>query len=230
MTTAKVGPVGTGVPTTATQTVTNLNGIPLNNTTVPKAPEDFFFAHLNGAGTAPDTLYIADYGTFASGTLSKWSLVAGTWTLNGTITLSATAGNANPPAALYYLSGSVTGGNVTLYATYGNGGSGITGPGFLYSITDTAGYNATFITTMSNLLATAGNSQTSNEIFRAVAVVPQAATQPRRRLWRPPPRLRTSVRAPPSKIRSRPGQCFVPDLNFRELYSSNTICNSELDT
>ena len=87
---------------------------------------------------------------------------------------SIAAAPASTPG-YYYLEGVVSGTTVTLYSTYGQGGSS-TGQGTLYSVTDTEGYVTTtgsFGSAMVNTLAAVGNS--SLELFRGVASVPTLA-------------------------------------------------------
>jgi hypothetical protein len=148
-TTSRLGTVGTGTPTTSGQTITSLPGFPTST----GSPYAFFFADLNGGVAGVDTLYVADD---TANQIQKYSLVAGTWTANGTITATAVRG----------LTGVVNGdGSVTLYGT--TGGSTAAGGGSLYTLTDTAGYNST-ITGALSTIATAA----ANEAFRGVAFVP----------------------------------------------------------
>lgn len=126
-TTIRLGTVGTGLPTTAGQTVTNLPGFPTNS----GSPNSYYFADLDAGVAGFDTLYVADEG----GTVQKFSLSGGNWTANGTITLTGARG----------LTGVHDGGTVTLYATSINS---------LVRIVDTSGYNAAPVATL-NVLATA---------------------------------------------------------------------------
>jgi hypothetical protein len=135
--------VGTGFPTTNTGlTVTQLPGIPVNTTSLAQPiffPVDAYFTHLNGAGSALDTIYVADNGkSFGQGSITKWSLVSSSWVES---TVSLPYSNTIQQLGFYYLNGITSGTNVTLYTTYGNGGNADFGPGFLYSMTDAAGYN-----------------------------------------------------------------------------------------
>jgi hypothetical protein len=144
---------------------------------------DAYFTHLdNAGGTAPagiNTMYLSDDGPgFSHGAITKWALVSGSWVVVDHIT----AGTGNSAISFYYLSGSTaldgppgTLGAVTLYAAYGNGGNTNTGPGQLYQIIDTNGYNALIGTggTHSDaapLVAHVGSS--SNEAYRGVAAFP----------------------------------------------------------
>ena len=148
----RLGTVGTGEPTTAGQTITNLPGF----ATATGSPYSFFLTHLNGTGTDLDTLYVADD---AAG-ITKYSLANSTWVSNGTVGVAADAYRG--------LTGVVNGSTVNLFAT-GLGGSGATGGGKLVSITDSSGYNAAFTATATTL-ATAG----TNTAFRGVVYVPSS--------------------------------------------------------
>ncbi|MFL6233522.1 MAG: ExeM/NucH family extracellular endonuclease, partial [Thermoanaerobaculia bacterium] len=139
----RLSTIGTGTPTTSGQTVTNLPGFP----TATGSPNGFFFADLNAGVAGVDTVYVADDG----GTIQKYSLVAGSWTLNGSITAASARG----------LTATVSGSTVTLYVTYSAGSK-------LAKVVDTAGYNAAPSTTTVTDLATAG----TNTAFRGVALAP----------------------------------------------------------
>ena len=100
------------------------------------SPENFFFANA-------DTLYVADGGNpknggLGDGGLQKWSFTGTTWVLDYTLSLgldlvpdTATSGTSG----LIGLTGVVSGGTVTLYAT--NETIGDLDPTYLYTITDT---------------------------------------------------------------------------------------------
>ncbi|RYY19277.1 MAG: T9SS type A sorting domain-containing protein [Cytophagaceae bacterium] len=105
----------------------------------------------------PDVLYVVDDGAAAaaSGGIQKWSLVNGTWVLNGLITAAS-----NP--SIRGISGSYSGGTATLLAT---------SSGSLYGVTDNAGYNAAPSTlVLPTAIATAG----ANYNFRGIAPAPLA--------------------------------------------------------
>jgi len=105
--------VGTGLPTVAGQAVTLLPGFPTG--TGPSA-YDFYFAN-------PTTLYVADDRAQASnGGIQKWTLAAGTWTLQ--YTLSGGTGYRG-------LTGQTANGVTTLWATNGSALVSVvdTGPG-----------------------------------------------------------------------------------------------------
>ncbi|WP_158277465.1 immunoglobulin domain-containing protein [Opitutus sp. ER46] len=145
--TLRVASVGAGLPTTAGQVVTNLPGLPTSS----GSPYSFFLADLNPEVTGEDVLYIAD----DSGKILKYSLVAGVWTANGSVSASS----------IRALDGRVSGTTVTLYGA--SGASSGTGGGNLYAFTDTTGYNATLTGTVTTL-ATAG----TNTTFRGLAFAP----------------------------------------------------------
>jgi hypothetical protein len=175
----KVATVGTGLPMTSGQTDTILPGLPTGTGTSPGFPVGVFFAHLQtGPVTGPDTMYVCDDGaTFFGGTITKWSLVSGSWTLVDTIQSNGT-GITSPIPSFDHISGTVNNstGTVTLFPTYGNGGNSITGPGYLYSITDTGGYNNPIPNQTVTTLATLPVG--SNEVFRGAVVVPTQTASP----------------------------------------------------
>lgn len=121
--------VGTGLPTTAGQTLTSVAGFPLSG----GSPYDFHFADAN-------TLYLADDGTFANGGgIQKWTLSAGTWSRQYVLSAGASVGCRG-------LSGYTNGGTTTLYAT--------TTTNLLVAVTDT-GASATFTTLATGVTNTA---------------------------------------------------------------------------
>jgi hypothetical protein len=148
--------IGTGLPTTATQTATRLPG--LTDTTNPNT-YGFFFADLNAGVAGVDTLYIADEG---AGALTKFSLVSGSWVSNGTIGTASDTYRG--------ITGVVVNGVVTLFATR-KGGTTAAGGGELVKLIDSTGYNGAFSGTPT-LLAAA----TTNIAFRGVALAPGKPT------------------------------------------------------
>lgn len=140
--------VGTGLPTTAGQTMTNLPGYPATG----GGPLQFFMARQNGSDTV-NVLYIAD-----NNQLKKYSLVAGTWTANGTI---GTTGDKYRG-----LTGTLSGSDVILYALRRND----TG-GEIIKYTDNTGHNASFAGLKPTIIVQAD----SNRVFRDVTMAPQAA-------------------------------------------------------
>jgi predicted extracellular nuclease len=157
-TAVRLGTVGSGTPTTSGQTITNLPGLPTST----GSPYAFFFADLDAGVSGLDTLYVADDTNGAGGGITKYSLVSGTWTSNGTVGTAADAYRG--------MTGTVSGTTVTLYITR-KGGTGAAGGGELATLTDASGYNGAFTGTPS-LLATAA----ANTAFRGVAFAPAATS------------------------------------------------------
>lgn len=155
-TTYRVGTVGTGLPTSGLQTLTHLTGIPATT----GSPYGYFMADLDGT-PGIDVIYVADDGANA---LRKYSLVAGTWTLNGTIGVDADDYRG--------ITGSVNGTSVTLYCTI-KGGSGATGGGQIISLTDASGYNGAFAGVPTVIFTAATNTS-----LRGIAMAPEAACTP----------------------------------------------------
>lgn len=144
--------IGTGLPTTGPQAVTRLPGMTDTNAGNMYA---FVLADLTPTVVGVDTLYIADEGAPA---LSKFSLVGGTWTLNGTIG----AGSDDYRG----LTATIVGTTVNLFATRRGGSTGA-GGGELVSLVDATGYNGAFAGSPL-LLATAA----TNTAFRGIALAP----------------------------------------------------------
>jgi hypothetical protein len=151
--TTRMATMGTGLPTTAGQTATALNGV---STTADASA--FFFADLDPAVPGVDTLYVADELNGVGHGLLKYSLVGTTWTANGIVGTGADDYRG--------LTGVVTGTTVTLYATR-KGGNVNAQPAELVQIVDTTGYNAT-ITATPTVLATGS----ANTTFHGIALVP----------------------------------------------------------
>jgi hypothetical protein len=184
-----------GLPTTAS-TVSALPGLPSTNTTQTFGVSTFF-THLEGPGAPAgiNTMYLSDNGpSFANGRISKWALVGGVWTLVGDPYVLSGAANGSDALTFYYLSGitdnTVPGQTaVTLYSNYaagGNGtdGRGVTGPGFVYKLVDTNGYNQTFGTNgvHSNAVTTVAEvgtvlAGTTNQTFRGVETLAAYGTK-----------------------------------------------------
>jgi hypothetical protein len=156
--TIRVGTVGSGLPTTSGQTITNLPGFPTTG-----SPYAFFLADLTSTVAGLDTLYVAE-DTAGGGQIQKYSLVSGSWTLNGTVAAAAIRG----------LTGEVLGnGSAQLFGT--TGASTASGGGAIYAYNDATGYNTApggVISTIATL------SNTSLEAFRGIAFVPTAVPEP----------------------------------------------------
>jgi len=156
-----IGSVGTGTMTGPGQSYTLLPGF--TDSVTLQSPLAFFFCHLNGPGTALDTLYVCDSTTTGPpGGLNKFSLVDNNWVANGSVGI--------PADGYAGLCATVNGTTVTLYATR-KLGSVPTGGGELVQVVDTTGYNAAMGSPPITLLATASNKMA----FRGVTLAPMAA-------------------------------------------------------
>ncbi len=147
-----VNTVGSGLATTSGQTAI-LSAASSN-------PNAFFLADLDAGVAGFDTMYVADDGVG----LEKFALVGGSWTLVGSIGSAADTYRG--------LTGVVSGGTVTLYATTYGGGSA-TGGGKLVAVSDSSGYDMA-INGSATVLATASNYTA----FRGVAFAPSAVPEP----------------------------------------------------
>ncbi|MBX7103495.1 MAG: hypothetical protein K1X57_05415 [Gemmataceae bacterium] len=156
----RLGTVGTGLPTTSGQTMTNLPGFP----TTTGSPYGFFFADLDAGtsfnGTGLDTVYVCD-DTAATGGIQKWSYNGANWSLLNTIVMPVTRS----------VTGKVNAGVVTLYAT--TGATSLT-LNSIVSLTDSAGFgNPNNGTTLTTIATTAGNA-----LLRGIAFVPTNSLLP----------------------------------------------------
>jgi hypothetical protein len=140
--------IGTGLPKTAGQTLTNLPGF----ATATGSPYGIYFADLSTSVAGLDVMYVAEEGTNA---LSKYSLVSGSWVLNGKIGSIADTYRG--------LTGEQSGGHVVLYATRKNSE--------IVSVLDTTGYNASFAGMPVTLLATTA----TNTLIRGIALAPDTS-------------------------------------------------------
>lgn len=147
-TTIRVGSVGTGLPTTSGQTITNL---PPNFPTSTGSPNAFYFAHLNSAasGSAPDTVYVADD---AAGQIQKFTLSGGVWNQTGAVNVTGVRGLT---ATIDTVGAATT---VTLYATTASS---------LVKVADASGYGGTLSGSPTTLASAA-----TNTAFRSVALAP----------------------------------------------------------
>lgn len=156
-TTFKLSSIGTGLPTTSGQTMVNLPGFPTASTS---QPYGFFFADLSSSVAGLDVVYVADD---VANTITKYSLVSGTWTSNGTITATTVKG----------LTASVSGTTVSLYATATTSSPAST---YIYSYTDNSGYNGSVSGTATKLV---DRTNVSLMAFRGIAFAPTSfTTQP----------------------------------------------------
>lgn len=126
--------------------------------------QDFYLVSSGNNGSSYDVLYVLDATSNTAGTIFKYSLVAGTWTANGSYT--TTFGG-------FGLAAADNGNGALLYVTTGQGA--LTANSLL-KLSDTAGYNSTIsITTANNVTlytAPAGN------ILKGVAFAPVSAATP----------------------------------------------------
>jgi hypothetical protein len=93
-----VNQIGSGLPTTAGQTATNLPGVDSSSTGTP-----YSYVLLSENGNGIDTAYVAD----TTVGIEKYSLIGTTWTAEGSVAMPGITG----------LTGSSNGTTVTLYAT-----------------------------------------------------------------------------------------------------------------
>lgn len=158
----RLGTVGTGLPTTSGQTISNLPGFLTSG-----SPYEFFFADLSNSVAGMDTLYVAE-DTTGGGQIQKYSLVSGSWVASGTIAAASVRG----------LTGVVNGSSVTLYGSTGS--SGATGSGTVYDFVDASGYDGTASgsatalfnnTALQSALSAAGGSYA----FRGIEIAPATA-------------------------------------------------------
>ncbi|NML21199.1 hypothetical protein HHL16_09970 [Pseudoflavitalea sp. G-6-1-2] len=146
---------GTGLPTTSGQTMNNLPGYPSTGGN----PLQFFMARLNGSDTV-NVLYIAD-----NNQLKKYSLVAGSWVANGIIGSTADKYRG--------LTGTVSDGNVILYAIRRNDNGGE-----VVQFTDNTGHNASFALLKPLIIVQAD----SNTVFRDLSMAPQPVSPAARKM------------------------------------------------
>ncbi len=144
--------VGTGIPTTTGQTTSILPGFP---TTAGPSPYAFQLLDMDAGVPGVDVAYVADDRAAPNGGIQKWSLVGGTWVLNGTIAVGTTG--ARGLTVRQYCS------NVILIATTNN---------TVTLVNDNAGYNATPSTPAALPVINAS----TNTVFRGVSNAPSATT------------------------------------------------------
>ncbi|BCU78752.1 esterase-like activity of phytase family protein [Luteolibacter sp. LG18] len=159
---ASAAPVST-LSAPSGSTLVGLPGLPIGDSN----KQDFYLVSSGDNGAAFDVLYV-----LSSTGIAKYSLVSGSWTANGSYTLS---GGGFGLAAVDNGSGAL------LYVSTGTGG---TAANSVLKLTDTAGYNATInITTANNVtLYTAPSGATVKGVaFAPVAITlsaPSFSTQP----------------------------------------------------
>jgi len=148
----RLGTVGSGLPTTVGQTITNLPNFPLTG-----APYSFFFADLSAGVAGVDTVYVAED---TGGQIQKYCFDGTNWNAFGTVALANTRG----------LTGVASGSNVTLYVT----AAGTS----LQTLTDTSGYIATINGTLASIATAATNEAFRGVAFAPGAAGPTPTASP----------------------------------------------------
>ena len=159
--TVRIGAVGSGLPTTAGQTITALPG---TTGALPSGPYAFTQISLAGTGSpaGPNTMYVANDG---ANTVEKWSLVGSSWTLTGTEAVTAPRGITTSIDGSGYAHVFVTQGSASTSTTL-NGVSNIV------MFVDSSGYDGTFSATASTIVQLPAGEQ-----FRGIAyIVPEPST------------------------------------------------------
>lgn len=160
----KVATLGTGMPTTGTQTAVTLPGYPATG-----SPNQFVLFDTNG-DKIPDLLYVADDGgtTPATASIQKYVFNGTAWEAKGKFTAAGKTDN------LKSITGSLSGTNVTLYCST-IGYSATSSPSALLKITDVVSSSLDQTPPTLTTLATAG----TNQLFKSLAFAPvTAATSP----------------------------------------------------
>ena len=160
-TTKNINSVGSGLPTSGSQTATAL----ITGANLPSnfGPDQFAFVTL-GSGPGPDTLYVADGSNGATAgdpsAVEKYSLVSGVWKATGSISVPLAVG----------LAASVSNGVASLYVT-GATSTSATANTVLYGITDSSGYDGTLSGTATTLATAPSGSAFKGLTFAPVATV-----------------------------------------------------------
>lgn len=162
----RLAKIGTGLPTTSGNLATN-QGIP----TAGNSFNQFVMLDMDSGIPGVDVIYVTDLET--PGGIEKYSLVGGTWTLNGSV--------GDPAQEYFGLAAKNNNGIVNLFATRNgtNGSSNTTAVngGELVTLTDASGYNGVFSgspTSLSTIIGRFGANDFA--AYRGVAFVPQAPT------------------------------------------------------
>jgi hypothetical protein len=159
-TTSAINQVGTGLPTSGTQTDTALVGS-TNALNPTKFDPDQFALVTLGTGTAPNTLYVADGagGSKSGGNnfVEKYSLESGAWVLTGDVSVPQVVG----------LAVSVSAGVASIYVTCATSATAGNNT-ILDGITDSSGFEGSLTGATVNLLATAP----SGTDFKGLAFAP----------------------------------------------------------
>ena len=150
--------VGTGLPTSGSQTYA-----PLNQANNLQQYNSFVLADLDVNVPGFDTIYAVDSRATSLGGLEKWTKTAndGLWHFNNKMQV--------PSGSMFGLTGFQQGSTVTMYVTSTSGG---TGASSLYSIVDTAGYNVNMNGSFTDLVP----GGIGSSVFKSIAMVPSFAT------------------------------------------------------
>ena len=157
---------------TSTAHLSTLNGpIPSTLTPLPGLPAagvssfcDFYLVSSGQNGAAFDILYYTTATSASAGSITKYSLVNGTWATNGSYT--TTFGG-------FGIAAERTCSGANLYVSSGNGA---TGANSLYRLIDNSGYNQPInITTANNIIL---YTTTAGSTIKGVAFSPKAACNP----------------------------------------------------
>ncbi len=140
-------------------TLTGLPGLP-NGTS---SYQDFYLLSSGSNGAALDMLYMLTAASATSGSILKYSLVAGTWVANGTYTTNFGG---------FGMAAAKSGTGAALYVTTG---TGATAANNVLKIMDDAGYNtAMSVTTANSTLFSAAAGTT----LKGIAMAPVAVASP----------------------------------------------------
>ncbi len=158
-----VGMVGSGLPTSGTQTITTVNGLPASVTSSMASPWSFVFLDMQASVPGLDTLYVASELIGDSGIMQgieRWTSNGVTWSQTATLTLAQQ--EAGAPVGFRGLTGVKVGSTAILIGTTAETGNRIA------VFTDDAVSNPWAGTV--NVVATAA---TANKMFfRGVALPP----------------------------------------------------------
>lgn len=206
-----INSVGNGVPAVTGETTTNLPGFPATDANA--TPYGFYMLDLDAGVSGVDVAYMVDDRTASpNGGIYKYSLVSGTWVLNG---------NIPSTSALRGLTASKNGSTVTLFATSETG---------IFNLTDASGYNQP-ITGSLNQVSTAA----TNTRIRGIAFTPQnSAISTGVQKVQPPDEFMVvlsgeNLLVTGSGKTEKSFEVQLFDLNGRSLFSSTLPCRKEFN-
>ena len=137
-----------------------------NNLTTDPNASDFYLISTDGGATY-NVLYIADQNSATNGVIKKYSLTAGSWLNNATLTANGSFTNSTGIDGLFATANG--NGGVDLFFTTGSGG---TRSNSIVRVTDAAGANQNINIISSNVIYTA-SGKTS---LKGLTFVPQRTT------------------------------------------------------